>query len=56
MAQQDFSTYTPKLFVQGLSVAKRVVAGDQATGTEYRDYRRLAGDESGVRLLAGDEA
>lgn len=56
MAAEDTTVYSPRIFVANLGTAKRLVAGDQATGTQIKDRRVLAGDQTGVRLLAGDQA
>jgi len=56
MAGQDPAVYTPVIFVKGLDTERRAPAGDEAETPAAINFRCLAGDQAGARLLAGDEA
>lgn len=59
MSSDDTTAYNPRVFVVGKDTNKRIVAGDEQDASPADspgNYRALAGDESGARLLAGDEA
>ena len=56
MAAEETTQYNPRMFIKNKDVPRRKLAGDAAPADPRLNFRALAGDTKGARLLAGDAA